>query len=380
MTRILLAVFALALLASEVQPAAAGSLLVMTSTDPAVAPGTLVDDAAPITVAEGAEVSLLHEDGTIATITGPFSGPPPATEGEPSPNLVTALSSLVGEGGVDTSDFGSVRGAAGSADDPWTVDVSGSGHRCIMAGGKPTLWREGATTGTLGLLSGGGSAALAWPEEGGSQPWPATVPIEDYADYGFVPDGSGSAAHVVLHIVPAALPSTAHVAKWMAENGCRPQARKLLRNAIAGADSTPLAVTLDTPRGPAPVYAVGDELHLELALTADAYVECLYEAAASGTVRLFPNSYTGGPRLAGPFVHILPRADDRLVITTGGAGTETVRCFAWRADPTAALPADLKNADITEPLPRDLDAIAADIMASPMPPEAVATLLIEVRG
>ena len=40
--------------------------------------------------------------------------------------------------------------------------------------------------------------------------------------------GSATAAKLTVHRLPAQLPTDAHRAKWMADKGCRPQARRLL--------------------------------------------------------------------------------------------------------------------------------------------------------
>jgi hypothetical protein len=117
-----------------------------------------------------------------------------------------------------------------------------------------------------------------------------------------------------------------------------------------------------------------------VSLATDAWLECLYAAADGAVVRLFPNSFSGGPRLGGPFVHALPRPGDGLALTLSGpGGREEVRCFAWSADPGEAVPSALRTADITAPLALSVAEIEAALAASARPPEESAVLAITVE-
>lgn len=367
-------------------PAAqAGQLLVIGSTDPAIPPGAVLDSDAPVSIADGAELRLLYEDGTPLALKGPYSGaiPEPVVEEGASeaegPLLVEALAGMVGEGKVDSSEFGAVRAISEGkqSSDPWSVDLTRPGVACVQPGGRPTVWNAAAEQGMLRMLDGKGEAKLAFAGEGAA-PWPADLPIVDGAGYAFVTP-AGSPVLMTIKRAPAAMPTLAHVVRWLNDNGCVHQARMLLRDMPMPDPSRKLSVALGTPEGPAPKYRIGETLTVEIALNENAYVRCFYRQADGATVQLFPNRFNPSPRLAGPFVHTLPQAQGPFSIKLGGpAGKESIRCFGWRNDPTASLPTDVRLADVTEPLKRPFEEIAKEILASANPPAADALLEVEV--
>ena len=370
-------------------PAAeAGQLLVVGSTDPAIPPGAVIDGDKVVNVADGAELRMLAEDGTPVAVRGPFSGPipqpvhdevAPAPEGPP---LVEALAEMVGEGKIDSSEFGATRSNRPNmtASDAWMVDLSSPGMVCVQPGGRPQIWHSVAGEGMFRALDGKGEARLAFAGDGKAQAWPEALPISDGGGYAFV-GKAGSPILMTLKRAPAGLPTLAHVIRWLNDNGCARQARMILLTMPMPDPATKLSLSLGTPLGTVPSYKVGETLTLELALSENAYVRCFYGQVDGSTVQLFPNRFNPSQRLAGPFVHTIPQARDPFSIKLGGpAGKESVRCFGWRNDPSASLPADVRGADVTEPLKRPFEAVAAEIMASANPPMAEASLEIKVTN
>ncbi|MEX2649512.1 MAG: DUF4384 domain-containing protein [Alphaproteobacteria bacterium] len=359
--------------------AEAGDALVLESTEATLARGSVVKDGDSIEVAAGASVTLLGQDGAAIRIDGPHSGPigaPASTSGE---DLVGGLAMLFGEGGTDSSSFGAIRGLGGPLEDLWAVDLSSSGHRCVEPGGAIELRRGTAGSGRLRSLAGGAEATLVFAADDTIVPWPATLVLVDGADYGFIPDGSGSLVHSVVHVVPSTLPTTAHVAGWLARQGCGPQALALLDRLAEPSGSDALALDLSTPHGPSPVFKVGEALEIYLTTSRDAWVHCLYAMADGSVVGLFPNGFTGGPRLAGHVTHKVPRPGDGLtLVLSPPAGHETIQCFAWGNDPAARLPAAVVGADITRPIDAPFADLVADVRARGAP-EAEASLEFEIR-
>jgi hypothetical protein len=357
--------------------ARAGDALVLESTEASLPRGSVVKDGAAVEVAAGANVTLIGQDGSTVTVEGPHSGPIGAPAGDGSDDLVGGLALLFGEGGTDASSFGAVRGLSDGTGEVWTIDLSVSGRRCVEPAGTIALRRGAAGSGQFRAIASGAEVPLAFADEAAVQPWPATVPVVDGADYGFIPDGSGSLVHIVVQTVPSALPTTAHVASWLARQGCGPQALALL-DQLAEPPEGELTLALSTTRGPAPILKVGEALEVTIATSDDAWVHCLYASADGTVVGFFPNSFTGGPRLAGRVTHRVPRADDGLrLVMSPPAGHEAIRCYAWREDPAGRLPAEVAGADITAAVPGSLDELVARIEGDAAP-EAAASLDIQI--
>jgi len=370
-------------------PAAeAGQLLVVSSTDPVIPPGAVIDGDKAINVADGAELRMLAEDGTPVAIQGPFSGliplpvhdeAVPAPEGPP---LVEALAEMVGEGKIDSSEFGATRSVRPNmtVSDAWMVDLSSPGIVCVQPGGRPQIWHSVAGGGLFRALDGKGEAKLAFAGDGKAQAWPEGLPISDGGGYAFV-SKTGSPILMTLKRAPAGLPTLAHVIRWLSDNGCARQARLILHTMPMPDPVKKLSLSLGTLGDTLPSYKVGETLTIELGLSENAYVRCFYGQAKGATVQLFPNRFNPSQRLAGPFVHTIPDSNDPFSIKLSGpASKETVRCFGWRNDPSATLPADVKGADVTAPLKRPFEAVAAEIMASANPPSTEASLEIKVTN
>ncbi len=354
--------------------ARAGDLLVLESTDPAYVPGTVVAGGGDVTVAAGAAVTLLAEDGSMTRLDGPYQGAVPGAAAGTG-DLVSGLAAMMGEGDVDTQAFGAVRGGEDGPDGLWTIDMAGSGDRCVDAA-PDGLWRDKAAAGRFRALASRAEVPIAWSEPASAVPWPDDIPIVDGAEYAFVPDGGASLAHIIVHRVPAIFPTAAHLLRWLGEQGCGAQARALLVRMVE--PPAELSLTLESVRGPTPELAVGEALELRLATNRDAYARCVYEQVDGVVVTLFPNRFTGGPRLAGFATHGIPSPSDGLTLTMGGPpGTERVLCFAWSADPSARLPVEVTDADITRPFNEPLETVVGWIAAAA--PEARAELTIQVH-
>jgi len=217
-------------------PAMAADLVVVASTAPEFKAGWIVASGSSLDVPADQTVTLISQSGKVVTVTGPHSGPVGNSESGDAngSSLVASLSSLLGGGGTEAGSLGVMRAAMKSAepDDPWVVVVSQSGDHCVPADGQPILWRSrknsrGALT--LKRISGGGNKSITvWPSGAGSLAWPTDIPITDGGAYFARLKGAGAAARLVVHRVPGNLATDAHRAAWMADQGCRSQAIRLL--------------------------------------------------------------------------------------------------------------------------------------------------------
>ena len=215
-------------------PALAGNLVVVTSTAPGLEPGKMIADGAAVDLPKGTVVTLISETGKMITLKGPHSGPAGTTSGKGGDGtLVKALSKLIAPVGKESGALGAMRsaGTAKAPDSPWQLDVGRSGKACVPPGGKAELWRPDAASGgqmTLKGMRGGGKASVPWPAGSNTLAWPAGVTLKDGGTYLIRFKGVPTARRLTLYWVPNDLPTDAHRAAWMAEKGCKRQAKRLL--------------------------------------------------------------------------------------------------------------------------------------------------------
>ncbi len=215
------------------QWAMAGQLVVVESTAPALEPGEMIDGAKSLSIDAGASVTLISEDGKLMTLNGPYAGVPAAGGGGGGGGggLLASLSKLVeGEGGGGS--LGVMRAVkAGEAPDPWVIDVLRSGSHCVRADKTPVLWQPSASKGTtlsVKPLPKGKRIKVDWPAGMDGIDWPGNLALADGGRYMVKMTGRMTATKLVVHLVPADLPSDVHRVAWMADKGCTGQAKALL--------------------------------------------------------------------------------------------------------------------------------------------------------
>ena len=216
------------------QWAQAGQLVIVDSTAAALLPGQVLDGSKPLSLSAGTQITVISEDGKVTTFEGPFSGVPASGGsggGGSGGGLLASLSKLVDDQGGSGS-LGVMRAVkAGDAPDPWVIDVLRSGSHCVRAGVAPVLWRPGANKGSqlsLKPLPKGKRMKIDWPAGMDGIDWPDGLALTDGGRYLVKMSGRMTAAKMVVHILPADLPSDAHRVAWMADKGCTGQAKALL--------------------------------------------------------------------------------------------------------------------------------------------------------
>jgi hypothetical protein len=224
---------AAALLIATSMPAMASDLVVIDSSAPQYRPGQVLDAAKPVSLAPGAKISVVGQDGRVIKLQGPFSGAPGAGSGKGDPGVVQTLSKLLSGGKAETAALGTFRGSegstAGAAGDIWAVDVMASETYCTASGRAPTLWRPDAVRESTVALEKGDTAALVrFPAGSDAAAWPVQVPVENAARYVIRDANDTWSTRFTLVVVPADAGEGASQAAWMAEHGCARQARALI--------------------------------------------------------------------------------------------------------------------------------------------------------
>jgi hypothetical protein len=198
------------------------------------ATGSLITGQTQLAVPAGGLLVLLSPDGTTVTVEGPHDGPVPAASGggNDDAGVVGVLSSLWEEQEGDEV-LGSIRaGEATAPDNPWLIDSSRPGDQCAPAADQVVLWRPQAETRErLSIRDGAGARArTTWRRGEETVAWPEALPPESGGDYKIRLSGTTATRDVTLHVLPDDIDDDIRRAVWLAEQGCREQARRLLGN------------------------------------------------------------------------------------------------------------------------------------------------------
>ena len=206
---------------------ATADMVVVQAHGPGLTVGQVVTTGAAVTLPAASRALLLTRDGRTVALAGPFSGPvnePGGAGGDAK--TVTVLSRLLTSGSGDSSALGVTRAAEFGSPNAITI---ADGNHCQPAGEMPRFGREmGSPEERLTVSApSGASETLVWPEDEGELAWPAKLPVTE-GSYSLRLDSQPKPVTVAVRLVPAGVTGPVPLAIWMAEHGCRDQARKLL--------------------------------------------------------------------------------------------------------------------------------------------------------
>jgi hypothetical protein len=225
---------ALAFAAIALPAAAKIDMVVMEARGVKLQQGQVIDGSANLTLAEGQQVSLMTQDGKVVKLRGP-SDRPPAPGDAATADVKTALLSLVAQES-QRERAGVIRGGPGMVvpPEPWLVDVSGPGLRCLQADATITLWRPDASaTQSVEVAPNDRSwkADVDWQAGSDRLSLPHNVPLRRRTPY--VVKIGGKEVNLTLVSLPTSLTNDAMRASFMMENGCDAQAKALFKSGAA---------------------------------------------------------------------------------------------------------------------------------------------------
>ena len=219
----------LALMAVAMPAYAKVDMVVMEARGVKLQPGQVVDGTVALTLAEGQQVSLMTQDGKVVKLRGPYDKAPAPGEAATA-NVQLALQLLVTQESARER-AGVIRGGPDGwvvPPDPWLVDVSTGGLRCLQADSAITLWRpdaSGAQPVEMTPNDRSWKANVEWQAGSDRLPLPHNVPVRRRTPY--VVKLGGKEVIVTLVSLPTTLTNDAMRASYMMENGCDAQAKAL---------------------------------------------------------------------------------------------------------------------------------------------------------
>ncbi len=233
LVRSLIASLLLTALVLSGTPAQAETLIVMEARGISLKAGAQIDGDQILTLKEGERLTLIRSDGTVLTLRGPFSKPPAPPTAVASDSK-QALAALVNTRAARTSSVGVIR--AGEEvmplPEPWLVDLSRSGMRCIIEDQTVTFWRpESNQEARFTLVPSDRSykADFIWPR--GAARLPASK-LEFKNEFNFFTIQQADQEFALqLMKIPKAIAEGDRVilTAWLLEKGCTQQADALLR-------------------------------------------------------------------------------------------------------------------------------------------------------
>jgi hypothetical protein len=211
-------------------PCYAVKLVVIDARAGQIKAGSSIDSLAPITLKEGERITVVAPDGKSVTLKGPFTGPPmPASSTAADPKA--ALAALVNTRDARTSSVGVIRAGADAAKlpEPWLIDMSRPGTRCMIEGETPVWWRpepDHEAAFTVFPVDRSWRADFKWESGQDRQSVPKLAKFEGPNTFVIRRDNQEYA--VTITVIPKAIDNDLVLSSWMLEKACIQQADALL--------------------------------------------------------------------------------------------------------------------------------------------------------
>lgn len=225
--------------------ARAASLTVVEARGGGARPGQRIDGTSVVTLREGEKLVLIAPDGRIVKLRGPYRGPA-SLSAQPVQNRRAALTALIALRNDRANSVGAVRSGVDAAllPDPWWIDVSRPGERCIRPGAEVVWWRpdsERPDRFSLLPLDRSWKADFTWARGQDRMLAPHVAKLESARS--FVVRQDQRELPIRLNVIAVADDDPLVTLGWMLEKGCFQQADSLLRHLTASdGPKTPEAI------------------------------------------------------------------------------------------------------------------------------------------
>lgn len=219
-------------------PILAAPMTVVEARGGGLRPGMRVDSASRIQLKDGERVTLIGADGRAVTLRGIYAGAV-SKSGASAQNPRAALAALISTRNDRASQVGAVRAGANAAPlpDPWLIDISRPGARCIREGQRPIWWRPDATAEsvfTVYPLDRSWRADFVWQQGQGEMEAPDLAKLDGVKTFLINVPGQDNA--ISINTIPADVTDPLVLSSWMLEKACVQQADAYFRQIQAELD------------------------------------------------------------------------------------------------------------------------------------------------
>ena len=195
-------------------------------------PGMRVEGASKIQLKDGERVTLIGADGRAVTLRGVYAGVIAKGGGGGTQNPRAALAALISTRNDRASQVGAVRAGANAAalPDPWLIDVSRPGARCIREGERPVWWRPDATEHTpftVYPIDRSWRADFAWAAGQDRMLAPDLAKLDGVKTFLIAVPGQDNA--ISINMIPKDITDPLVLSSWMLEKACVQQADAYFR-------------------------------------------------------------------------------------------------------------------------------------------------------
>ncbi len=233
--RVIQVLLVLVILGGWAASSQAVDLVVISSSDPSIEAGVVIDGSRPISIAANAAVVLVSSGGRTIKLSGPYNGAPDTSASSSDSRLVDSLSRLITKEAGSPTTLAVFRGgfkqAPADRPDIWGIDIARAGKYCVRRDRPVMLWWAAARSGAVVTFSSTGdssrNARISWPRGKRHLAWPKELTLSDRATYVARFWSNDNGEQLVTVLMPD-LGTNAHRAAWMAEHGCTRQALKVL--------------------------------------------------------------------------------------------------------------------------------------------------------
>jgi hypothetical protein len=145
-------------------------------------PGHQLRSGQEITLAKGETLRAIDSSFEQIVLRGP--GMRVVPDGAPASKVLDALRSVLAARRDILNAFVTRQGKLPSAPDPWWLDTTATGNRCLKAGASPRLWQPAVKELVRARLSmPGRSAWFSWESGEATADWPASIPVVQGVPY-----------------------------------------------------------------------------------------------------------------------------------------------------------------------------------------------------
>jgi hypothetical protein len=225
--RVRRAAVAALLLLSDASGARAAEFVVLKAVGKGSTPvqtGTVFSSAQVLEVPPQIEVTLLSDSGRIVSLTGPTRRPLSEIPAGNGPFIgLERLGRFLREANERLSKITIVRGTrSGTPPDPWLVDITLSGTKCVFRDAAIRLWRPASARRerfSLGTRVADKRIFFNWPAATESVPWPEEIPISTTDRY-VATWGQGLHSRTFTLVVGVNAPGLGQAIAHFAEHDC----------------------------------------------------------------------------------------------------------------------------------------------------------------